>query len=450
MTPTDLRPTPPTTRRPSPPRPPGHPADPARPETPATESPAAPARTETPSAEHPAPASRTPPAERTAAPARTGTPSAGHPAAPAKAEPPPAEPLTPPARTTTTARPAPPERPVVGRTAAVGRSLPGARLTRADLDAAASRIAPYIVRTPLLRGPAAGPYGPGLLLKAEHLQRGGSFKTRGAANAVLALGADRVVTGSSGNHGIALARLARPLGITLTVVLAAGAAPAKAAAIRALGAQTVQVAGGVAEREERARALAEETGALLVPSSDHPLVVAGQGTVGAEILADAPGTETLYVPTGGGGLLAGVCLAAAGHPVRVVGVEPALTPRYARSLAAGHPVGLPPCATVADGLRGQRPGRVPYPVVRDRVDELIAVDDSEILAATALLHRHGVDAEPSGAVALAGALRAGRRERAVAIVSGGNTPARLRTTHPGPLSRTRIHTATTLTKEHTS
>ncbi|MEU3417178.1 pyridoxal-phosphate dependent enzyme [Streptomyces murinus] len=299
----------------------------------------------------------------------------------------------------------------------------------ADLLAAASRIAPYVVRTPLLRGPATAAHGTGLLLKAEHLQLGGSFKMRGAANAVLALAADRVVTGSSGNHGIALARIARTLGIPLTVVLAAGAMPSKAAAIRALGAETVQVGGGVAEREERARALAAERGAVLVPSSDHPLVVAGQGTVGLEILAAAPDTETVYVPTGGGGLLAGLCLAAAEHPVRVVGVEPALTPRYARSLAAGHPVRLPPCATVADGLRGQSPGAVPYPIIRDRVDELIAVGDAEILAATALLHRLGVDAEPSGAVALAGALRAGRRERAVAIVSGGNTPARLHTLH---------------------
>ncbi|MFD1659212.1 threonine/serine dehydratase [Streptomyces caeni] len=311
----------------------------------------------------------------------------------------------------------------------------------ADVVAAAARIAPYVVRTPLLPGPVTGVCGAALLLKAENLQTGGSFKMRGAANAVLALGADRVVTGSSGNHGIALAHLARSLGIRLTVVLAAGAAPAKAAAIRSLGAETVQAGAGVFEREERARALASETGALLVPSSDHPLVIAGQGTAGAELLADARETDTVYVPTGGGGLLAGVCLAAEGRPVRVVGVEPALTPRYARSLAAGHPVRLPASATVADGLRGQHPGRVPYPIIRDRVDDLIAVGDAEILAATALLRRHGVDAEPSGAVALAGALRADRCERAVAIVSGGNTPARLHALYHAPTGFP--------TKEHT-
>lgn len=318
------------------------------------------------------------------------------------------------------------------------------RLGPADLAAASVRTAGHVVRTPLLAGPSAGPGGPRVLLKAEHLQNGGSFKTRGAANAVLALGAVRLVTGSSGNHGIALARLASSLGLRLTVVLAAGAVPAKAAAIRALGAKTVHVAGGVAERDERARELAGLQDALLVPSSDHPLVIAGQGTVGAEVLADAPDTETLYVPTGGGGLLAGVCLAARHHPVRVIGVEPATTPRYARSLAAGRPLRLPPGSTVADGLRGQSPGTFTYPIVSDRVDDMIAVDDAEILAAAELLRRHGAEAEPSGAVALAGALRARRPERAVAVVSGGNTAARLHT-----LALTHA-LAGALTKEKTS
>ncbi|KOY55815.1 pyridoxal-5'-phosphate-dependent protein subunit beta [Streptomyces sp. XY332] len=306
---------------------------------------------------------------------------------------------------------------------------PRGRLGPADVEAAAARIAGQVRRTPLLPllpAPDRHRTGARLLLKAEHLQYGGSFKLRGAANAVLTLGARRIVTGSSGNHGIALARLAAALGAEVTVVLAGGAHPAKIALIRALGGRTVGVPGGVAERDARARALAEETGAVLVPSSDHELVVAGQGTVGLEILAEAPDVETVYVPTGGGGLLAGVCLAAYGHPVRVVGVEPAGTPRYARSLAAGHPVRLAPGDTVADGLRGQQPGAVPYPVIRDRVDDLVTVSDAEILASAALLRRRGIEAEPSGAVALAGAMRAGRGTgRAVAVVSGGNTTAAL-------------------------
>ncbi|MFI8264203.1 MULTISPECIES: threonine ammonia-lyase [unclassified Streptomyces] len=312
-----------------------------------------------------------------------------------------------------------------------GPATRGLPLGRADVEAAAARIAGHVRRTPLLAGPA-GPElpraGRRLLLKAEHLQYSGSFKLRGAANAVLALGARRIVTGSSGNHGIALARLAAPLGAEVTVVLAGGAHPAKIAVIKALGGRTVRVPGGVAERDARARELAEETGAVLIPSSDHELVVAGQGTVGLEVLAEAPDAETLYVPTGGGGLLAGVCLAAYGHPVRVVGVEPAGTPRYARSLAAGHPVRLAPGDTVADGLRGQQPGAVPYPIIRDRVDDLITVSDAQVLDAAALLRRRGFEAEPSGAVALAGAIRAGRGTGlAVAVVSGGNTKAALMT-----------------------
>ncbi|MEU7551639.1 pyridoxal-phosphate dependent enzyme [Streptomyces sp. NPDC044571] len=328
---------------------------------------------------------------------------------------------------TTTAAPATPA--AAPGSAGTAPRTAGAPLGRADAEAAAVRIAGHVRRTPLLPGlphPGRRRDGWGLLLKAEHLQYGGSFKLRGAANAVLALGARRIVTGSSGNHGIALARLAASLGAEVTVVLAAGAHPAKIALIRALGARTVRVSGGVAEREDRARALAEETGAVLVPSSDHELVVAGQGTVGLEILAEAPDAETIYVPTGGGGLLAGVCLAAYGHPVRVVGVEPACTPRYARSLAAGRAVRLAPSDTVADGLRGQQPGAVPYPVIRDRVDDLITVSDAEILAAATFLRRRGVEAEPSGAVALAGAMRVGRGNgRSVAVVSGGNTTAAL-------------------------
>ncbi|MER7466507.1 pyridoxal-phosphate dependent enzyme [Streptomyces sp. NPDC097981] len=324
-------------------------------------------------------------------------------------------------------------------------------LGRADVEAAAARIAGLVRRTPLLPGlpaPQRRRAGWRVLLKAEHLQYSGSFKLRGAANAVLALGARRIVAGSSGNHGIALARLAASLGAEVTVVLAGGAHPAKIALIQALGGRTVGVPGGVAEREARARALAEETGAVLVPSSDHELVVAGQGTVGLEILAEAPDAETVFVPTGGGGLLAGVCLAAYGHPVRVVGVEPAGTPRYARSLAAGHPVRLAPGDTVADGLRGQQPGAVPYPIIRDRVDDLVAVSDAEILAAAALLRRRGFEAEPSGAVALAGAIRAGRGNgRSVAVVSGGNTTAALTAAAAAAASARTTHTTRSFLEE---
>ncbi|MFJ6215461.1 threonine/serine dehydratase [Streptomyces sp. NPDC092296] len=299
----------------------------------------------------------------------------------------------------------------------------GVRLGPADVLSAAERIAPHVRRTPLLRSAAL----PGLLFKAEHLQRSGSFKLRGAANAMLALGAREIVTGSSGNHGIAVAALSRTLGVRVTVVMAAGASEAKEHAIRRLGGQVVRVPGGVAERERCAQELAVRTGAEFIPSSDHELVVAGQGTVGLEILQDAPETDTIYVPAGGGGLLAGVCLAAARlpGPVRIVGVEPDRVPRYARSIAAGRPVELPPCDTVADGLRGQRPGEVTFPIVRRRVDALIAVSDEAVVRAMELLRRAGIEAEPSGSVALAGALQTEATGTAAVIVSGGNTTAAL-------------------------
>ncbi|MFE2723403.1 threonine/serine dehydratase [Kitasatospora sp. NPDC059327] len=304
----------------------------------------------------------------------------------------------------------------------------------ADVLAAAERIAPHVRHTPLLRPESLSglPGLPGLLVKAEHLQHSGSFKLRGAANAMLALGADEVVAGSSGNHGIAVATLGRALGVRVTVVMAAGAAEAKELAIRALGGAVLRVPGGVAERDRHAKELAARTGAALVPSSDHELVIAGQGTVGLEVFADAPDLDAIFVPVGGGGLLAGVCLAAArlARPVRVIGVEPEQARRYARSVAAGRPVELPPSDTVADGLRGQRPGELIFPVVRDRVDELIGVDDAAVLRAMDLLHRAGIAAEPSGAAALAGALRSGAlrpggRGRTAVVVSGGNSAAAL-------------------------
>lgn len=288
------------------------------------------------------------------------------------------------------------------------------QLGLAHVRAAAARIAGHVHRTPLLSLDSR------LLVKAEHLQRSGSFKVRGAANAMFGLRAESVVTGSSGNHGMAVAAL----GDNVTVVMAAGASEAKAMVIRSLGAQVVYAEGGVAERERLVRVIAAETGAVVVPSSDHELVVAGAGTVGLEVFEDIPDVSTIFVPTGGGGLLAGVCLAAPAS-VRIVGVEPMSARRYAASVDAGMPVELPPSTTLADGLRGQRPGEVPWPIIRRRVDSLVGVADDAISDALGVLRGAGVPAEPSGAVALAGALATGSPGRAVVIVSGGNTPEAL-------------------------
>lgn len=290
----------------------------------------------------------------------------------------------------------------------------------ADVLAAAGRIADRVCRTPLLAVDTL----PGVLLKAEHLQRSGSFKARGATNALLARNAKRVVTGSSGNHGIAVAALGAALGAHVTVVMAAGASAAKATAIRRLGADVVSVTGGVADRERHAREHARHTGAAFIPSADDEFVIAGQGTVALEVFNDAPDIDAIYVPTGGGGLLAGTCLAARSltRRIRVIGVEPAAGARYARSLAVGRPVTLPPPDTIADGLRGQRPGEVPFPIIKERVDAMISVTDEAVTHAMGLLRRCGITAEPSGSVALAGALESGFTGRVAVIVSGGNTP----------------------------
>ncbi|MFI7079626.1 threonine/serine dehydratase [Micromonospora sp. NPDC049903] len=298
------------------------------------------------------------------------------------------------------------------RTTGVGPTL-------ADVRLAAARITGLVDRTPVL------PLDSRVLVKAEHRQRGGSFKIRGAANAMLTRYADEVVAGSSGNHGIAVAMVGAALGIRVTIVMAAGASDGKARTIRALGASVVQVTGGVVERDRRAADIAAATGAVLVPSSDDELVVAGAGTVGLEVLEQVPGVTTIFVPTGGGGLLAGVCLAASAlsRRLRVVGVEPMSARRYAVSVAQGAPTELPPSMTIADGLRGQRPGAVPWPIIRHRVDDLIGVTDEAVTHAMGVLRRAGVSAEPSGAVALAGALGRGSAGRAVVIVSGGNGAA---------------------------
>ncbi|MET8505488.1 pyridoxal-phosphate dependent enzyme [Streptomyces sp. NPDC004787] len=303
--------------------------------------------------------------------------------------------------------------------APAGGGLPGFE----DVRAAARRIAPVVRRTPLWRVP-----GTPVLLKREDLQKSGSFKLRGVTNAFAVAEPSRVVTASSGNHGKAVAMLARARRIPATVVMTAQSAPEKVERIRELGARVRFVEGGVAERNRLAESLAAEQGATLVPSSDHADVIAGQGTAGLEIAAAAPGVEAVYVPVGGGGLLAGMCLAKRawampGAPDRapvVVGVEPASAPRYALSVATGRPVTVPPSASVADGLRGQAPGRVALPLVAAGADRLTVVDDEEIVRAMALLWSHGVVAEPSSAAAVAAALRAEHTRDVVVVLTGGN------------------------------
>ncbi|MFZ4284533.1 threonine ammonia-lyase [Streptomyces rhizosphaericola] len=307
----------------------------------------------------------------------------------------------------------------------------GTRLGAGDVRAAAERIRGPVRRTPLLAADALPGLAEaglrGVLLKAEHLQRGGSFKARGAANALLGRDTATVVAGSSGNHGIAVAALARRTGAAATVVMAAGAGREKADAIRRLGARVVTADGGVAARDQLARRLAADTGALLVHSSDDERVIAGQGTVALEILEEAPDLDLLFVPVGGGGLLAGCCLAAglAVRPPRVIGVEPREARRYAVSLAAGNPVELPASRTVADGLRGPPPRASTSPRLPGRGGAQIPQGGDPGHPPQELRDPARRPAEPSGSVALAGALRRGFHGRTAVVVSGGNSPSAL-------------------------
>lgn len=291
-----------------------------------------------------------------------------------------------------------------------------------DVRAAAERIAGIARRTPAVDCDLAV----GLRLKLESLQPTGAFKVRGAASHLRAMAGavSGVVTASSGNHGQAVAYVARRLRMPAVVVVPETVNPMKARAIAALGAELVRCGTTMDERYALAQELARERGLHLVPSFDDALVIAGQGTCGLEIAEQCPEARVVVVPTGGGGLISGVALAvkALRPGVRVVGVEPAALPRYAASRRAGAPVAVPFRDTVCDGLRAQRPGALPWAVTTGAVDEFVAVEDAAVLEAVRrlLLEAHLV-VEPSGAVAVAAVLNGLVRERpAVAVVSGGN------------------------------
>jgi threonine dehydratase len=269
-----------------------------------------------------------------------------------------------------------------------------------------------------------------LWIKCENLQVIGAFKARGAYNFLAALDPDvrarGVITYSSGNHGQAVAFAARRLGTSAVVVMPTTAAPVKVEGTRALGAE-VHFAGTVSlERKAAAEALQRERGLTMVPPFDHLEIIAGQGTVGLEIIDQQPAVTAVYVPMGGGGLISGVVAAvkALRPNVRVVGVEPAGAPKMSTSLAAGRPVTLDRVDSMADGLLAVRPGELNFEHVRALVDEIVRVSEEEIGDAVRFLARHAkLLAEPSGAVSVAGARRLAPARSSgvhVAVVSGGN------------------------------
>jgi threonine dehydratase len=310
-------------------------------------------------------------------------------------------------------------------------------VTKTDIIEAADRIKGATLRTPLVPAvlyphPTADSRGPGreLWLKPENLQLIGAFKIRGAANMLAQLpdsARDRgVVAYSSGNHAQAVAHAARQVGVPALIVIDDTAPELKLAATRALGAEVVTVP--LTERQRVAEQLAVERGATLVPPFDHPAIIAGQGTIGLEIMADLPDADVVLVPVSGGGMASGIGVAvkALRPATAVFGVEPELAGDAAASLAAGHLVHWPAekrVQTIADGLRAE-PSELTFAHLTSVLDGILTVSEAEIRATVGLLARQArLVAEPAGAVATAGALfRADRLPagKVVTVVSGGN------------------------------
>ena len=270
-------------------------------------------------------------------------------------------------------------------------------------------------------------------LKCENLQRTGSYKLRGASNRIAALSdAERargVVAASAGNHAQGVAYAARELGIRATIFMPVGVALPKLDATRAYGADIVLVGDSIGETIEAAEAFAAESGAVMIPPFDHPDVIAGQGTLGLEILEQAPDATTIVVPIGGGGLAAGIASAAKqqaakeGRPLRIVGVQAENAAPYIASLAAGEPRQVPVVPTIADGIAVYRPGELNFAIIRDTIDEVVTVTEDDIARALlVLLERAKLVVEPAGAVAVAAMMTGAVQSDGpvVAVLSGGN------------------------------
>ncbi len=310
-----------------------------------------------------------------------------------------------------------------------------------DIRAAQTLLHGIAVRTPLLEWTDASNQRK-LFLKLENLQPIGAFKLRGAYNKVASLNNDErrrgVISYSSGNHAQGVAYAARALGVKAIIVMPGNAPKNKLEATAALGAEIVTVGPGSEERRLRAEQLAAEHGYAIVPPYNDEKIIAGQGTVGLEILEDLPEVESILVPVGGGGLISGVSAAVKfGNPnVKVIGVEPELAADAQASLRAGRIVSFPAeqvSRTLADGLRTQSIGAINFEHIRAYVDDIVSVTEDEILEALRVLSANPrTVAEPSGAVAVAAFLFHGDQLPAtkinVAVISGGNTdPELLRT-----------------------
>ena len=301
----------------------------------------------------------------------------------------------------------------------------------ADIRAAQERIAGHIIRTPLIYSPTLSTMtGASVYLKLETLQKAGSFKVRGATNKIL-LHRDEVmvkgvVAASAGNHAQGVVVAAHSAGIPATVVMPEWASLSKQEATRGYGAQVIIHGRSLEESIARAMEISGD-GALFIHPFDDDEIIAGQGTIGAEILADLPQADTIVVPVGGGGLIAGIAVAAkALRPsVKIIGVQASSCPSALESLRNGKATCAPARRTIADGIRVEGPGTLTYPVIRDFVDHVAIASETEIAdAMLLLLERKHVVAEGAGAVPVAalmnGSIEIVPESNIVLVISGGN------------------------------
>lgn len=302
----------------------------------------------------------------------------------------------------------------------------------ADVEEAAGRIAPFAVRTPVISAPPlSAVLGAKMFCKAESLQNTGSFKFRGATNAIAALTPEQrasgIVSFSSGNHAQAISRAANLHGCRATIVMPTDAPVGKRAATEHWGARVVDYDRYAEDREEVTARVHGEVGGVIIPPFDRPEVIAGQGTVALELLDQVPDLDMLFVCLGGGGLLAGCSTVAKTlrPDIVMVGVEPEAGDDHLRSRAAGERVTLEQVpVTIADGQQTTAPGELTWPINTRLADVFTTVTDDEIVATMKLLFDHTkLVVEPSGATALAAALHRGLVEPGMRVgvtLSGGN------------------------------
>ncbi|HUR68741.1 MAG TPA: threonine ammonia-lyase [Candidatus Thermoplasmatota archaeon] len=302
----------------------------------------------------------------------------------------------------------------------------------ADIEAARKRLAGIVHRTPVTPSATFSERtGADVWLKLENLQRTGSFKIRGASNKIQTLAASErangVVAASAGNHAQGVALGARLAGIPCAIVMPERASLAKAEAVRGYGADLLLHGRDYNEAEARALAIGAERGMSFVHAFNDPAVIAGQGTLGLEILEDVPDVDTVVVPVGGGGLISGIALAikARRPDVRIVGVEPAGAAKLPESLKKGRVMSLDSVQTIADGLSTRRVGELCFEAIQRNVAQTVVVTDDDIaLAILLLLERAKTMVEGAGAVGLAallsGKIEVRRGEKVAVVLSGGN------------------------------